>query len=298
MANVFKPMMARGELNLIGATALNEYQKYIERTPRWSVAPAGDGARADGGADHDDPARPARHLRGAPQVSITGDAIIAAAELSDRYITARFLPDKAIDLLDQAAARVKLSATAARWPCKSWSPNCTSCGVSRTMWPSRKRYDKAAELGKHIEAKRPNSKKLVEEWERGRPGSAEVKAEHVAQIVSRLTGIPVNELTVEEREKLLHLEQRLHERPVGQDEAVRAVADAVRLSRAGLREGSKPVATFLFLGPTGVGKTELAKALAESIYGDEVRCCASTCPSTGNAIPWHAWWGASGLRRL
>lgn len=91
----------------------------------------------------------------------------------------------------------------------------------------------------------------------------------MAQIVSRLTGIPVNELTVEEREKLLHLEQRLHERPVGQDEAVRAVADAVRLSRAGLREGSKPVATFLFLGPTGVGKTELAKALAESIYGDE-----------------------------
>lgn len=135
---------------------------------------------------------------------------------------------------------------------------------------ARKQYDQAAELGKRIEAKEAELKKLVEDWERERAsGSAEVKAEHVAQIVSRLTGIPVNELTVEEREKLLHLEQRLHERLVGQDEAVRAVADAVRLSRAGLREGSKPVATFLFLGPTGVGKTELAKALAESIYGDE-----------------------------
>src|SRR5690606_495666 len=120
------------------------------------------------------------------------------------------------------------------------------------------------------EAKETELKKLVEEWERERAsGSAEVKAEHVAQIVSRLTGIPVNELTVEEREKLLHLEQRLHERLVGQDEAVRAVADAVRLWRGGLREGRKPVATFLCRGPTGVGKSELAKALAESSYGDE-----------------------------
>lgn len=239
VANVFKPMMARGELNLIGATTLNEYQKYIEKdaalerrfqpvtVPEPTVAQTImilRGLRDTFEAHH--------------KVSISEDAIIAAAELSDRYITARFLPDKAIDLLDQAAAR--------------------------------KQYDQAAELGKRIEAKEAELKKLVENWERERAsGSAEVKAEHVAQIVSRLTGIPVNELTVEEREKLLHLEQRLHERLVGQDEAVRAVADAVRLSRAGLREGSKPVATFLFLGPTGVGKTELAKALAESIYGDE-----------------------------
>lgn len=239
VTNVFKPMMARGELNLIGATTLNEYQKYIEKdaalerrfqpvtVPEPTVAQTImilRGLRDTFEAHH--------------KVSISEDAIIAAAELSDRYITARFLPDKAIDLLDQAAAR--------------------------------KQYDQAAELGKRIEAKEAELKKLVENWERERAsGSAEVKAEHVAQIVSRLTGIPVNELTVEEREKLLHLEQRLHERLVGQDEAVRAVADAVRLSRAGLREGSKPVATFLFLGPTGVGKTELAKALAESIYGDE-----------------------------
>jgi ATP-dependent Clp protease ATP-binding subunit ClpC len=268
VANVFKPMMARGELNLIGATTLNEYQKYIEKdaalerrfqpvtVPEPTVAQAImilRGLRDTFEAHH--------------KVSISEDAIIAAAELSDRYITARFLPDKAIDLLDQAAARVKLSATAGGRA--GAGVRTAPAGVNRITWP-RKQYDQAAELGKRIEAKEAELKKLVENWERERAsGSAEVKAEHVAQIVSRLTGIPVNELTVEEREKLLHLEQRLHERLVGQDEAVRAVADAVRLSRAGLREGSKPVATFLFLGPTGVGKTELAKALAESIYGDE-----------------------------
>ena len=271
VANVFKPMMARGELNLIGATTLNEYQKYIEKdaalerrfqpvtVPEPTVAQAImilRGLRDTFEAHH--------------KVSISEDAIIAAAELSDRYITARFLPDKAIDLLDQAAARVKLSATARPVAVQELESELHQLRREQDYVAARKQYDQAAELGKRIEAKEAELKKLVENWERERAsGSAEVKAEHVAQVVSRLTGIPVNELTVEEREKLLHLEQRLHERLVGQAEAVRAVADAVRLSRAGLREGSKPVATFLFLGPTGVGKTELAKALAESIYGDE-----------------------------
>ena len=235
VANVFKPMMARGELNLIGATTLNEYQKYIEKdaalerrfqpvmVPEPTVAQTMmilRGLRDTFEAHH--------------KVSITEDAIIAAAELSDRYITARFLPDKAIDLLDQAAARVKLSATARPVAVQELESELHQLRREQDYVASRKQYDKAAELGKHIEAKEAELKKLVEEWERERAsGSAEVKAEHVAQIVSRLTGIPVNELTVEEREKLLHLEQRLHERLVGQDEAVRAVADAVRLSRAG-----------------------------------------------------------------
>ncbi|HCA2342487.1 TPA: ATP-dependent Clp protease ATP-binding subunit, partial [Klebsiella pneumoniae] len=151
-----------------------------------------------------------------------------------------------IDLLDQAAARVKLSATARPVAVQELESELHQLRREQDYVAARKQYDQAAELGKRIEAKEAELKKLVEDWERERAsGSAEVKAEHVAQIVSRLTGIPVNELTVEEREKLLHLEQRLHERLVGQDEAVRAVADAVRLSRAGLREGSKPVATFL-----------------------------------------------------
>ena len=232
--------------------------------------PAGDGARADGGADHDDPARPARHLRGAPQGQHHRGCDHRRRRVVGPLHHRALLPDKAIDLLDQAAARVKLSATARPVAVQELESELHQLRREQDYMASRKQYDKAAELGKHIEAKEAELKKLVEEWERERAsGSAEVKAEHVAQIVSRLTGIPVNELTVEEREKLLHLEQRLHERLVGQDEAVRAVADAVRLSRAGLREGGKPVATFLFLGPTGVGKTELAKALAESIYGDE-----------------------------
>lgn len=150
------------------------------------------------------------------KVSITEDAIIAAAELSDRYITARFLPDKAIDLLDQAAARVKLSATARPVAVQELESELHQLRREQDYLASRKQYDKAAELGKRIEVKEAELKKLVEDWERERAsGSAEVKAQHVAQIVSRLTGIPVNELTVEEREKLLHLEQRLHERLVG-----------------------------------------------------------------------------------
>jgi len=296
VANVFKPMMARGELNLIGATTLNEYQKYIEKdaalerrfqpvmVPEPTVAQTImilRGLRDTFEAHH--------------KVSITEDAIIAAAELSDRYVTARFLPDKAIDLLDQAAARVKLSATARPVAVQELEAELHQLRREQDYLASRKQYDNAAEVGKRIETKDAELKTQVEDWERERgSGSAEVKAEHVAQIVSRLTGIPLNELTVEEREKLLHLEERLHERLVGQDEAVRAVADAVRLSRAGLREGSKPVATFLFLGPTGVGKTELAKALAESVYGNEAPCCASTCRSTASVIPWRGWWA---LRR-
>lgn len=165
---------------------------------------------------------------------------------------------------------MKLSATARPVAVQELESELHQLRREQDYVAARKQYDRAAELGKRIEAGRGRA----QEARRGLGAGAGLRqcrgqAEHVAQVVSRLTGIPVNELTVEEREKLLHLEQRLHERTVGQDEAVRAVADAVRLSRAGLREGSKPVATFLFLGPTGVGKTELAKALAESIYGDE-----------------------------
>lgn len=223
VANVFKPMMARGELNLIGATTLNEYQKYIEKdaalerrfqpvmVPEPTVAQTMmilRGLRDTFEAHH--------------KVSITEDAIIAAAELSDRYITVRFLPDKAIDLLDQAAARVKLSATARPVAVQELESELHQLRREQDYMASRKQYDKAAELGKRIEAKETELKQLVEEWERERAsGSAEVKAEHVAQIVSRLTGIPVNELTVEEREKLLHLEQRLHERLVGRRSGAR-----------------------------------------------------------------------------
>ncbi|MBW7056116.1 AAA family ATPase [Paracoccus bogoriensis] len=271
IANVFKPMLARGELNLIGATTLNEYQKHIEKdaalerrfqpvmVPEPTVAQAImilRGLRDTFEAHH--------------KVTITDEAIVAAAELSDRYVQGRFLPDKAIDLIDQAAARVKLSATARPVEVQEIEAELHQLRREQDYAAARKNYDKAAEIGKEIEAKEARLKELTEAWEKERAtGTAEVKATHVAQIVSKLTGIPVDELTEEERAKLLKMEERLHERVIGQEEAIKAVSDAVRLARAGLREGSKPVATFLFLGPTGVGKTELAKALAEVVYGDE-----------------------------
>jgi ATP-dependent Clp protease ATP-binding subunit ClpC len=292
VANVFKPMMARGELNLIGATTLNEYQKYIEKdaalerrfqpvmVPEPTVAQTMmilRGLRDTFEAHH--------------KVSITEDAIIAAAELSDRYITARFLPDKAIDLLDQAAARVKLSATARPVAVQELESELHQLRREQDYVASRKQYDKAAELGKHIEAKEAELKKLVEEWERERAsGSAEVKAEHVAQIVSRLTGIPVNELTVEEREKLLHLEQRLHERLVGQDEAVRAVADAVRCRARACAKAASRWRLSCSSGRPAWARPSSPRRWPSPSMAMKVRCCASTCPSTGNAIPWHAWW--------
>ena len=271
VANVLKPMLARGELNLIGATTLNEYQKHIEKdaalerrfqpvmVPEPTVAQAMmilRGLRDTFEAHH--------------KVTITDEAIVAAAELSDRYIQGRFLPDKAIDLIDQAAARVKLSATARPVEVQEIEAELHQLRREQDYAAARKDYDKAAEIGKQIEAKEARLKELTEAWEKARAtGSAEVRATHVAQIVSKLTGIPVDELTEEERAKLLKMEERLHARVIGQEDAIKAVSDAVRLARAGLREGSKPVATFLFLGPTGVGKTELAKALAEVVYGDE-----------------------------
>jgi len=271
IANVFKPALARGELNLIGATTLNEYQKHIEKdaalerrfqpvfVPEPTVAQTImilRGLRDTLEAHH--------------KVTITDEAIIAAAELSDRYITGRFLPDKAIDLIDQAAARVKLSATARPVEVQELEAEARQLTREQDYAASRKQFDRASELKKQHEEREKALNAATERWRRERgSASAEVRTEHIAQVVSKLTGVPVNELTTEERERLVKMEERLHQRVIGQDEAVRAVSDAVRLARAGLREGHRPIATFLFLGPTGVGKTELAKALAETVFGEE-----------------------------
>ena len=271
VANVFKPALARGELNLIGATTLNEYQKHIEKDaalerrfqPVFVPEPSVEqtimilrGLRDTLEAHH--------------KVTITEEATIAAAELSDRYITGRFLPDKAIDLIDQAAARVKISATARPVEVQELEGETRQLKREHDYAASRKQTERAADLQAQHDAKSKELEQATERWRRSRgTGSAEVRAEHIAQVVSKLTGIPVTELTTEERQRLTKLEERLHQRVIGQDEAVKAVADAVRLARAGLREGRGPVGTFLFLGPTGVGKTELAKALAEAVYGDE-----------------------------
>ena len=271
IANTFKPALARGELNLIGATTLNEYQKYIEKDAALE--------RRFQPVYVDEPtvAQVIMILRGLRdtleshhKVTITDEAIIAAAELSDRYITGRFMPDKAIDLIDQAAARVKISATARPVDVQELEAEVEQIKREQDYAAARKQFDRAAELKKELEVKQKELDELLEIWKRDRASAtAEVRADHVAQIVSKITGVPVTDLTTEEKDKLLKLEEKLHERVIGQDEAIGAVADAVRLARAGLREGRGPTATFLFLGPTGVGKTELAKALADAVFGDE-----------------------------
>lgn len=271
IANTFKPALARGDLNLIGATTLNEYQKYIEKDAALE--------RRFQPVFVDEPtvAQTIMILRGLRdtfeshhKVTITDEAIIAAAELSNRYITGRFMPDKAIDLIDQAAARVKIGATARPINVQELEAEVEQIKREQDYAAARQQFDRASTLKQELEGKEKELADLIKEWKRDRAtASADVRADHVAQIVSTITGVPVTELTSEEREKLLAIEERLHERVIGQDEAIHAVADAVRLSRAGLREGTAPTATFLFLGPTGVGKTELAKALAANVFGSE-----------------------------
>ena len=271
IANVFKPALARGELNLIGATTLNEYQKHIEKDaalerrfqPVFVAEPT--------------IAQTIMILRGLRdtleahhKATITDEAILAAAELSERYITNRFLPDKAIDLIDQAAARVKISATARPAEVLELEQEVRQIKRELDSAKARKQEARVKDLQARCEEKNKALEEAAERWRRTvGTGAAEVHVEHIAQIVSKLTGVPVSELTVEERQRLVQLEQQLHKRVVGQDEAVKAVSDAVRLARAGLREGRGPIANFLFLGPTGVGKTELAKALAEAVFGSE-----------------------------
>jgi ATP-dependent Clp protease ATP-binding subunit ClpC len=271
VANVMKPALARGELHLIGATTLNEYQKYIEKdaalerrfqpvmVPEPTVEQSIEilrGLRDKYEAHH--------------KVKITDEAIVAAAELSDRYISNRFLPDKAIDLIDQAASRVRIGADTFTQDMSDLSTKISRTKREREYAVNHKRMDEAHKLEKEL--KKLNSQKdyLDNKWHtRKGVTSQEVLIEHIAQVVSSITGIPVSELTKEEKDKLLRLEERLHEKVIGQEEAVRAVADAIRLSRSGLAEGNRPIATLMFLGPTGVGKTELTKALAWTVFGDE-----------------------------
>ena len=269
--NIMKPALARGQLHLIGATTLNEYQKYIEKdsalerrfqpvfvpepTPEQAVVIIR-GLRDSYEAHH--------------KVKISDDAISSAVYLSDRYITNRFLPDKAIDLIDQAAARVRIASDTRTSEIAKLDEEIQRAKREAESATNHKKLDEAKKFEAEVKKLTAKKEELTSQWKREKGVSTSVvSSSDVAQIVSNLTGVPITELTEEEKAKLLHLEDKLHERVVGQDEAVVAVADAVRLSRAGLNQGSRPIANFLFLGPTGVGKTELAKALAWSVFGSE-----------------------------
>jgi ATP-dependent Clp protease ATP-binding subunit ClpC len=265
-SNMLKPALARGELHMIGATTLDEYRKNVEGDPalerRFQPVlvrePTVDetieilhGLKDRYEAFH--------------RVRISDEAIVAAAELSDRYIRDRFLPDKAIDLIDQASARVRLRTKTKDDDTRSLEEDLRRLARERDQATSAEDYDRAGGLKEQIETRQGE----LEDRRKGRQRAPEVTPEDIAEVVSRATGIPVSQLTTEERERLLKLEEQLHGRIVGQEEAVSAVAEAVRRSRAGLGDPRRPTGSFLFLGPTGVGKTELARALAEILFGDE-----------------------------
>lgn len=270
-SNIIKPHLARGDMHLIGATTLNEYQKHIEKdaalerrfqpvlvaepTVAQTIEILG-GLRDRYEAHH--------------KVKITDEAITAAAELSDRYITNRFLPDKAIDLIDQAASRVRIGHTFRPQEVKEIDEKIQHLKREREFALSHKKLEDAKSQETEI-VKLEQQRAVAETKWRKEKGvtTSDVKRRHIAEVVSKITGIPVTELTQAEKDKLLKMEDKIHERFVGQEEAVSAVSDAIRRSRAGLNEGKRPIATLLFLGPTGVGKTELAKALAWVVFGDD-----------------------------
>jgi ATP-dependent Clp protease ATP-binding subunit ClpC len=268
-SNMLKPALARGELHIVGATTIDEYRKDVEKdaalerrfqpilVPEPSVTDTIEilrGLRDRYEAHH--------------QVRFTDEALVAAAELSDRYITDRFLPDKAIDLVDQAGARVRLRTMTPARDKRERQQRLEQLRREKDEAVAVEDYQRAAALRDEITAlcERPES-----EPGEGAKTVPEVTPADIAEVVSRATGIPVTQLTAEEKELLLQLESHLHRRVIGQDEAVAAVAEAVRRSRAGLADPSRPIGSFLFLGPTGVGKTELARALAQALFGSEDR---------------------------
>jgi ATP-dependent Clp protease ATP-binding subunit ClpC len=265
-SNMLKPKLARGELHLIGATTLDEYRKNVEGDPALERRFQPVFVREPTVEETIEILHGLKDRYEAfHRVRITDEAIVAAAELSDRYIRDRFLPDKAIDLIDQAGARVRLRTKTKDDDTRSLEEDLRRLARERDQATSAEDYDRAGELKDRIEARQGEL-----EGRRGeRQRAPEVTVDDIAEIVSRATGIPVSQLSTEERQRLMHLEQELHGRIVGQDEAVRAVAEAVRRSRAGLGDPNRPIGSFLFLGPTGVGKTELARALAEALFGSE-----------------------------
>ncbi|MEU2238443.1 ATP-dependent Clp protease ATP-binding subunit [Streptomyces sp. NPDC018338] len=266
--NMLKPALARGELHVVGATTIDEYRKHIEKDaalerrfqpvliPEPTVEETVqilEGLRDAYEAHH--------------QVRFDDGALTAAAELSDRYISDRFLPDKAIDLMDQAGARVRLRSAGRSTEVVSREDRLAKLRREKDEAVAGEEFEKASELKRQIVEVEGELAGIEER----REGVVSVTASDIADIVSRRTGIPVAQLTASEKEKLLKLEEEMHARIVGQDEAVTAVSEAVRRNRAGMGDPNRPVGSFLFLGPTGVGKTELAKTLAELLFGDESR---------------------------
>jgi ATP-dependent Clp protease ATP-binding subunit ClpC len=270
-SNILKPALARGELQCIGATTLDEYRKYIEKDAalerRFQPITV----------DQPSPEEAIQILKGLRdryeahhRVKITDEAIEQAVRLSDRYITDRFLPDKAIDLIDEASSKVRLRSYTVPPDLKKLESTLEEIRKEKDAAVQSQEFEKAASLRDKEQKLREELDQTRNEWKekQGRTDS-EVTPDDIAQVVASWTGIPVVKLAEEETERLLKMESILHDRVIGQDEAVKAVSRAIRRARAGLKDPKRPMGSFIFLGPTGVGKTELARALAESLFGDE-----------------------------
>ncbi|MBA7568813.1 ATP-dependent Clp protease ATP-binding subunit [Candidatus Atribacteria bacterium 1244-E10-H5-B2] len=270
-SNILKPALARGELQVIGATTAEEYRKYIEKDaalerrfqPIYISEPSIEetvkilqGLRDKYEAHH--------------KIKITDQALKAAAHLSARYVSGRFLPDKAIDLVDEAASRIKLQNTISPPDMKEVEIKLSKIRKEKESTVKLQEFEKAAQLRDKEKKLEIELQKMKEKWETGRRvNEVGVTEEDIAEIVSSWTGIPIFSLKEEEAQKLLRMEEELHKRIIGQDEAIISISKAIRRARAGMKSPKRPIGSFIFLGPTGVGKTELARTLAEFLFGDE-----------------------------
>jgi len=270
-SNMIKPALARGELQVIGATTLNEYQKYIEKDaalerrfqPVLVEEPTVDqtiqilkGIKERYEAHH--------------KLKINDEALVAAANLSHRYIKNRFLPDKAIDVIDESASRVRLKSTTEPDNILKLKTQIKKLETERESLTRAGQHKESAEIKIKIEQLKQELQPIETEWHRQRgTGTPEVNVSDIHEVISRMSGVPITELNKEEKDNLRTLEEKLHKRIIGQNEAVSLVAQSIRRARTGLKDPKRPIASFLFLGPTGVGKTELAKALSEIVFGGE-----------------------------
>ena len=270
-ANILKPLLARGEIQLIGATTLNEYRKYIEKDAalerRFSPVTVNEPSEKDtiqilkGIRDKYE----AHH-----NVKITDEAINAAVKLSIRYINDRYLPDKAIDLIDEAASRARLKTYTEPDSLKKLQEQIDEKHKDKEEFVRNQKFEEAAKARDEERALKAKYEKEESKWKNKNTKSlVNITEENIAEVIANWTGIPVKKITENENQKLKNLEKSLHERVIGQNEAVEAVAKAIRRGRVGLKDPKRPIGSFLFLGPTGVGKTELSKALAEVLFGDE-----------------------------
>ncbi len=269
-SNMLKPALARGELQCIGATTLDEYRKHIEKDaalerrfqPVFLEEPSVDatieilrGLRPKYESHH--------------KIGYTDASLEAAVRLSDRYISDRFLPDKAIDLIDEAAAKLRIESESYPAELKEMATNLRTLIDEEEASSQREDYEQTARLKAERLSLEEQHDTAKEAWLKDKKISGEVNEEHIAELISKWTGIPVSRMMEEETEKLINMEERLHERVIGQDEAIVAISDAIRRARADLKSPKRPIGSFIFLGPTGVGKTELARALAEFLFDDE-----------------------------